>query len=210
MKLRKSLQLYFVMGSINCDDHPAHVLENALSGGITMFQFREKGPFCLKGEEKMELAKEFQRLCHYHGVPFIVNDDVELALSMNADGVHIGQEDGNIEMVRKKIGSKILGVSVHNLTEARLAASFGADYLGVGPMFPTITKTDCKKVRGPRVIKSIRTGGITTPLVGIGGIHPGNAYQVLEAGADGVAVISAISKHPGQTHRMAQSIRSRV
>ncbi|MGM0854100.1 MAG: thiamine phosphate synthase [Bacillota bacterium] len=207
MNLRKSLQLYFVMGSLNCENHPAQVLEEALSGGITMFQFREKGPFCLEGEKRVEMAKEFQRLCHYYGIPFIVNDDVELALSMNADGVHIGQEDGNVETIRKKIGSKILGVSAHNLREARIATSFGADYLGVGPMFPTFTKKDCRKVKGPRVIKSIRTGGITTPLVGIGGIHPGNAYQVLEAGADGVAVISAISKHPGQTKRLAQSIR---
>lgn len=209
MNLRESLQLYFVMGSINCGNHPARVLEKALLGGITMFQFREKGPHCLEGEQRVELAIELQRLCHHNGVPFIVNDDVELAISMNADGVHIGQEDGNVEMVRKKIGSKILGVSAHHLNEARLAASFGADYLGVGPMFPTITKMDCRKVRGPQVIKSIRTAGITTPLVGIGGINPGNAYQVLEAGADGVAVISAISKHPCRTKRMAQSIRKR-
>ncbi len=207
MNLRKWLQLYFVMGSVNSKMNPAHVLEKALLGGVTMFQFREKGIHCLNGESKVELARELQRLCQLHGVPFIVNDDVELALLLNADGVHIGQEDDTVDMVRKKIGHRILGVSAHDVREAKIALESGADYLGVGPMFPTKTKTDCRNVQGPRVIKSIRDIGIGSPLVGIGGIHSGNAHEVLEAGADGIAVVSAISKDPQNTNRLLRVIQ---
>ncbi|MGM0750900.1 MAG: thiamine phosphate synthase [Bacillota bacterium] len=210
MNLRRSLQLYFVMGSHNCVKNPAHVLEEALLGGVTMFQFREKGMEGLEGDAKVELAHELQRLCRKHGVPFIVNDDVELALLMNADGVHIGQEDEPIDKVRRKIGNRILGVSSHDVNEARSAVESGADYLGVGPMFPTNTKNDCREVRGPKIIQSIRTNGIDIPLVGIGGIQYNNASQVLEAGADGVAVISAISKHPFCTGKLAQAIQQKL
>lgn len=207
MNLRDSLKLYFVMGSQNCEKSPAHVLEEALSDGVTMFQFREKGIHCLKGKPMMEMALDLQYLCQKYSVPFIINDDVELALLLNADGVHIGQEDGSIEGVRKKIGEKILGVSAHNVEEANLALESGADYLGVGPMFHTITKNDCRIVKGPKVIESIREAGVHLPLVGIGGIHPGNVHEVMEAGSDGVAVISAISKQPEQTRSLFQSVQ---
>ncbi|MCR8847331.1 thiamine phosphate synthase [Rossellomorea sp. SC111] len=206
MNLRKCLKLYFVMGSQNCERPPALVLEEALSCGVTMFQFRDKGIRCLKGKPTMELALELQHLCQKYSVPFIINDDVELALLLNADGVHIGQEDESVKGVREKIGDKILGVSAHNVEEARLALESGADYLGVGPMFHTITKNDCRIVKGPRVIESIRAEGIHLPLVGIGGIHPGNVHEVIEAGSDGVAVISAISKRPEQTRSLFQSV----
>lgn len=207
MKLRDSLKLYFVMGSQNCEGSPARVLEEALSGGITMFQFREKGTRCLKGKPMVELALELQHLCQKYNVPFIINDDVELALLLNADGVHIGQEDESVKGVREKIGDKILGVSAHNVEEARLAQESGADYLGVGPMFPTTTKNDCRIVKGPKMIESIRKAGVHLPLIGIGGIHPGNVHEVMEAGSDGVAVISVISKQPEQTRSLFQLVQ---
>jgi thiamine-phosphate pyrophosphorylase len=207
MNLKESLQLYFVMGSQNCNEHPALVLEKALAGGITMFQFREKGSHGLKGKPLVKMALELQQLCQKHNVPFIINDDVELALSLNADGVHIGQEDESVEVVRKKIGDKILGVSAHNVKEAQLASESGADYLGVGPMFHTTTKNDCRIVQGPNVIESIRAMGIRLPLVGIGGIHAGNVNKVIKAGSDGVAVISAISKQPEQSHSLFQVVQ---
>jgi thiamine-phosphate pyrophosphorylase len=206
MNLRECLQLYFVMGSHNCEKNPARVLEEALSGGVTMFQFREKGIHSLKGKSRVELARELQQLCHKHSVPFIINDDVDLALSLNADGVHIGQEDESIEMVRKKIGDKILGVSTHDVREAQLAFESGADYLGVGPMFHTDTKNDCRVVQGPKVIELIRAAGISLPLVGIGGIHAGNVKEVIKAGADGVAVISTISKQTQKTNELFRVI----
>jgi thiamine-phosphate pyrophosphorylase len=199
--------LYFVMGSQNCERSPARVLEEALSGGVTMFQFREKGIHCLKGQHMMELALELQYVCQKYSVPFIINDDVDLALSLGADGVHIGQEDESVGMVREKLGDKILGVSAHNVREAQLALESGADYLGVGPMFQTTTKNDCRPVQGPRLIESIRKTGIRLPMVGIGGIHPGNVHKVIEAGSDGVAVISAISKHPERTHALFQGVQ---
>lgn len=191
--LRSRLKLYLVMGSVNCAKRPAEVLKEAIRGGVTMFQYREKGPGALRGEKKYELGAELRNLCRQSGVPFIVNDDVELALRLDADGIHIGQEDAPVEAVRRRIGNKILGVSAHNPEEARAALEQGADYLGVGPMYPTATKPDAREVWGPSVIRTIRQGGVVAPLVGIGGISPGRALPVIEAGADGVAVISAIS-----------------
>lgn len=193
MTLREQLALYFVMGSTNCPVPPQFILEEAIKGGMTIFQFREKGNGSLKGREKKELAQTLQHICKQHNIPFIINDDVDLAVEIGADGVHVGQEDERIEQVRQKIGNKILGVSVHNVEEAKQAELLGADYLGVGPIFHTTTKEDIREVSGPSVIRMIRSQGIALPLVGIGGIGVENAHEVIAAGADGIAVISAIS-----------------
>jgi thiamine-phosphate pyrophosphorylase len=195
IQLREKLKLYFVMGSNNCKKDPCEVLREAIAGGITIFQFREKGPDSVTGEKKYQLAKDLLEICREHGIPFIVNDDVELALALNADGVHIGQEDENAKAVRKKIGDKILGVSAHNVEEANEAVGI-ADYIGVGPMYPTKTKLDTREVQGPSIIQEIRKAGILLPIVGIGGIKEGCAKQVIDAGANGIAVISAISQAP--------------
>lgn len=181
------------MGSNNCSLNPLEVLKGAISGGITMFQFREKGEGSLEGEEKIKLARDLQILCKRNNIPFIVNDDVDLALLLDADGVHIGQEDESAELVRKKIGDKILGVSAHNIDEVRLAVNVGADYIGMGPVFPTSSKLDAKDVQGTIEIEKVRSNGINIPLVGIGGITKENASFVIKGGADGVSVISAIS-----------------
>lgn len=184
-----------MMGSVNCENSsPENVLREAIAGGITLFQFREKGPGALEGTTKLELGRRLFRICREHGIPFIVNDDVELMLALNADGLHIGQEDGSARAMRNRIGDKILGISAHNLSEARAALADGADYLGVGPMYETETKPDIHEVRGPEVIREIRGAGIACPIVGIGGITYGKAAPVIAAGADGVAVISAISQ----------------
>lgn len=193
MNIKNAIQLYFVMGSNNCKIDPVHVLEQAILGGVTLFQFREKGEGALQGEEKYKLARELQAVCKRYEIPFIVNDDIELAISLQADGVHIGQEDEPFEVVKAKVGKKIIGVSCHNLEEAKLAISQGADYIGVGPMYPTTTKLDTRNVVGPALIKSLRSADLTIPMVGIGGINAENAAAVYEAGADGIAVISAIS-----------------
>jgi thiamine-phosphate pyrophosphorylase len=192
-KLRAALKVYFIVGSNNCIKNPIQVVEEAIEGGITIFQFREKGKDALKGHEKYQLAKELQTVCKAKGIPFIVNDDIELALELDADGIHIGQEDEPVKNIRKKIGDKILGVSAHSLEEAHIAIENGADYLGLGPIFPTKTKDDAKEVRGTTLIEMLRTNGLTIPIVGIGGITVENARTVVNAGADGVAVISAIS-----------------
>ncbi|MEK3854501.1 thiamine phosphate synthase [Cytobacillus sp. FSL H8-0458] len=193
-QMRDWLKVYFIMGSVNCHQNPEDILRSAIKGGISLFQFREKGAGCLHGHEKETLAKELQAICKESNVPFIVNDDIELALSLNADGVHIGQEDEPADVVRRKIGGKILGVSVHNMTEAKEAIRQGADYLGIGPIYPTSTKKDAKAVQGLTFLKELRAADIQIPVVGIGGINAKNTPPIMDAGAEGVSVITAISQ----------------
>jgi thiamine-phosphate pyrophosphorylase len=192
-QMRDWLKVYFIMGSVNCHQDPEEILRSAIKGGITLFQFREKGEGCLHGNEKEILAKKLQAICRENSIPFIVNDDIELAIRLNADGVHIGQEDEPADAVRRKIGSKILGVSVHNMMEAEEAIRQGADYLGIGPIYPTSTKKDAKAVQGLTFLKELRSASIEIPVVGIGGINAKNTPPIMEAGADGVSVITAIS-----------------
>lgn len=207
--LRELLRVYFIMGSPNCYQEPEVVLKAAIQGGITLFQFREKGKGSLQGIEKLYLAKKLQRICKTNEIPFIVNDDIELALEVDADGVHIGQEDEPADAVRKKIGNKILGVSAHNLIEAKKAMAAGADYLGIGPIYPTTTKEDAKEAQGLTFVKELRAAGIGIPLVGIGGITAEHAPPIIRAGADGVSVITAIS-HAADPEASARLLREAV
>lgn len=190
--MRSLLKIYFIAGSTNCLQDPVTVLEAAIRGGITIFQYREKGEGSLCDLEKQKLGKRLRKICKENDIPFIVNDDIELALELDADGVHIGQEDEDAAQVRRKIGDRILGVSVHNLEEAEKAKQAGADYFGVGPVFPTATKTDTRAVQGTAMIEELKDFGV--PIVGIGGINADNAKLVMTAGADGVSVITAISQ----------------
>ncbi|CAM3961885.1 thiamine phosphate synthase [Mesobacillus zeae] len=192
-KLREMLKLYFIMGSNNCRKDPETVLKEAIKGGITLFQFREKGQGSLGGCEKKQLAVNLQRICKEAGIPFIVNDDIELALEVDADGVHIGQSDMSAGEARCLVGSKILGVSVHTLKEAEQAREMGADYFGVGPVFHTTTKEDALPASGVSFIRELRKNGYSIPIVGIGGITAENAGDVMSSGVDGVSVISFIS-----------------
>jgi thiamine-phosphate pyrophosphorylase len=192
-QMRNLLKVYFIMGSNNCQQEPAHVLELALKGGITLFQFREKGTDAYTKDKKIEFAKKLQTICKEFNVPFIVNDDVELALLLDADGVHIGQDDESAEMVRRKIGNKILGVSTHNLEEVEKAIAEGADYVGIGPIYSTTTKEDAKSAQGTTLIEEVRSKGIEIPIVGIEGITSENASPIIKSGADGIAVITDIS-----------------
>lgn len=191
--MRQLLQLYFIMGSTNCLKDPNYVLEQAIKGGSTLFQFREKGTCALIGDEKYHFAKQLQTICRKHKIPFIVNDDVELAIALDADGIHIGQDDESAQEVRRRIGDKILGVSTHNLEEVEKAIAQGADYVGIGPIYSTITKEDAKPAQGTKLIKEVRNNGIVIPIVGIGGITSENAAPVMKSGGNGVSVITAIS-----------------
>ncbi|WP_147535339.1 thiamine phosphate synthase [Bacillus marasmi] len=203
------LPLYFIAGSINCPKSPGEVVAEAISGGVTLFQFREKGNGALTGSEKKALAIELQQICQAHNVPFLINDDVDLALELDADGVHIGQEDESVESVRARIGDKILGVSAHTIEEAELAISQGADYLGIGPVYPTKTKEDAREAAGFTLIQELRNMGNPIPIVGIGGINRENCAAVVAAGANGVSVISAISNAPNVTEA-AQQINAAI
>ena len=191
--MRETLRLYFIMGSNNCTMDPEYVLEQAIKGGISFFQFREKGTNALTGNEKVIFAKRLQSICQKYSIPFIVNDDVELAISLNADGVHIGQGDESADEVRRKIGDKILGVSAHTVEEVEKAIANGADYVGIGPIYSTETKVDAKAAQGTKLILEVRNKGINVPIVGIGGITSENAAPVMKSGGNGVSVITAIS-----------------
>ncbi|REB08183.1 thiamine phosphate synthase [Sporosarcina sp. BI001-red] len=194
------------MGSFNAPHgNPLKVLEQALKGGITCFQLREKGPAALQGDEKLTFAKKCQQLCKAFGVPFIVNDDVELAVLIDADGVHVGQDDLSATLVRNKIGDqKLLGVSVHSVVEATIALAAGADYIGMGPVYPTVSKSDSKPVAGTSKISEVAAIFPELKIVGIGGITPTNLDIVMKSGASGVSVISAIAaaKNPEEAARL--------
>ncbi|KGX87216.1 thiamine-phosphate pyrophosphorylase [Pontibacillus litoralis JSM 072002] len=191
--MKQILPLYFIMGSQDCKLDPAFTLTEAIKGGITCFQFREKGPGSLQGTEKVALGRKLQRICRESNIPFIVNDDIELANTLQADGIHVGQDDMPIEEVVHKFVGNIIGLSVHTVEEAKQAATHNIDYIGVGPIFPTGTKKDAKKPVGASHIHTIRDAGISTPIVGIGGITKQNAHHVIQAGAEGISLISAIS-----------------
>ncbi|MGX1265348.1 thiamine-phosphate pyrophosphorylase [Rossellomorea marisflavi] len=211
--IKEALKVYFIMGSTNCHRDPVNVLEEAIRGGITLFQFREKGHGCLSGAQKKKLATELQQLCRQASIPFIINDDIDLAVELDADGVHIGQEDEAASIVRKRLGAdKWVGVSTHSIEEAERAIRDGADYLGLGPIYPTSSKDDAESVKGTSIIREFREHGFSIPLVGIGGITAANAAAVMEAGGDGVSVISAISRSEDvveATIQLNQAIHSR-
>ncbi|MDX5484528.1 thiamine phosphate synthase [Bacillus pumilus] len=208
-QIKQQLSVYFIMGTANTSRQPLDVLKEAIQGGITMFQFREKGEGALQGEEKKQLARQLQVLCQEANVPFIVNDDVQLAIDLDADGVHVGQEDTNAVDVRQKIGNKILGVSTHNLDEVKQAMKDGADYVGMGPVYPTETKKDTRSVQGVSLITEVRHHGLHIPIVGIGGITYGNAAPVIQAGADGISIISAISQS-ADPKKVAEELKALV
>lgn len=192
--MRELLKVYFISGSVNVRSSLPYVLKQAINGGITIFQYREKGESALTGPAKEALGKELRSICKKANIPFIVNDNVDLALMLNADGVHIGQEDEDAKIVRRMIGDRILGVSAHTVEEALQAMEDGADYIGVGPIFSTTTKLDTREVRGPQFISTLRKHRIEIPIVAIGGITLDKAKEVIKNKADGLAVISAISQ----------------
>ncbi|WP_342499822.1 thiamine phosphate synthase [Bacillus sp. FSL M7-0791] len=208
-QIKQQLSVYFIMGTANTTRQPLDVVKEAIQGGITMFQFREKGEKALQSDEKKQLARQIQALCQEAKVPFIVNDDVQLAIDLDADGVHVGQEDTNAKDVRERIGNKILGVSTHNLDEVKQAMKDGADYVGMGPVYPTETKKDTRSVQGVSLITEVRRHGLQIPIVGIGGITYDNAAPVIQAGADGISIISVISQS-ADPKKAAEELKSLV
>lgn len=207
--LREALEVYFIMGSQNCISSAENTLDSAIKGGASIFQFREKGVDALVGAEKYQLAKDLQAICRKRNIAFIVNDDLALAKELDADGIHIGQDDPKLQHVRREFPNKIIGISAHTLEEVEDAVAGGADYLGVGPIYATETKKDTKEVKGTTLIEQIRDHGYTIPIVGIGGINAKRTREVVLAGADGVSVITAISKAES-SERASQEIKEEV
>lgn len=163
-------------------------VESALKGGVTCVQLREKE---LDEETFLREAVEISTLCRRYGVPFFINDNVEIAMQCHADGIHIGQEDMDVVQVRRMVGKDMLiGVSVHSVDEAREAVRNGADCLGVGAMFATSTKADAD-ILPVAVLRDI-CAAVEVPVVAIGGIGKSNISKLAGTGVDGIALVSAI------------------
>jgi len=158
----------------------------AVSGGAAIVQYREKskdtGPM-------VEEAKELRGICKGKAL-FLINDRVDVALAVDADGVHLGQTDMDYQSARRLLGEKIIGVTVHSLREAKEAEAMGADYVGLSPIFATATKPDAGKAVGLRTLKEV-CDSVSIPVVAIGGITLENARGVMEAGATALCAISA-------------------
>jgi thiamine-phosphate pyrophosphorylase len=162
-------------------------VQNAVAAGVQVVQYRRKAA---STAELFAEAVVLRKLCHR--TLFLVNDRVDIALAVQADGVHLGQEDLPLTAARKLLGrEKIIGLTVHSLDEARQAEAAGADYLGISPIFTTQTKADAGRPAGIQLIRQIKRA-VKIPLVAIGGINLANAPEVVQAGADGLCAISAV------------------
>lgn len=181
-------------------------VEEVLQNGATFLQLREKE---FSHEEIVTEAREIQTIARKYHVPFVINDDIYAAREINADGVHIGQGDMAFTQARKILGQdKIIGLSAGNLTEAISAEKIGADYIGVGAVFPTSTKEDATSMTMEELQEITRT--VSIPVVAIGGITADNLMQLRGTGIDGISVISAIFGQPdpgAATRRLATLTR---
>lgn len=193
MKPEVNYTLYLVTDSnLMSADTVDELVEQAVKGGVTLVQLREK---TASSKDFYETALRVRRICRRAGVPLILNDRVDIALAVDADGVHVGQEDLPAETVRRIIGpEKILGVSATNLNEALAAVKAGADYLGVGAMQATDTKNDARLTSVTELQKIQENTKV--PIVAIGGIGLRNACAFGRMGVDGLAVVSAIVAQP--------------
>ena len=186
---KEQLNLYLVtdrhwLANRNLEDD----VEKAILGGVTMVQLREKN---IDNDSFIELAKKVKQVCNKYKAPFIINDNLEVALAIDSDGIHIGQDDLPASLVRQKIGpDKILGVSAHNLDEAIAAKKAGATYLGAGAMFSTTTKDNTTNLSIEQ-LQAI-TKNVDIPVVAIGGINYDNCLSLKNCNLAGIAVVSAI------------------
>jgi thiamine-phosphate pyrophosphorylase len=202
----KNWDVYLVMDLQGTSTFSAlEIAEQAIAGGATVIQIREKK---MDRDTIIQMARPIRELCRQKGISFIVNDKVDLAVELDADGVHVGQEDMPGSMARKLIGTRILGISASSIEEAKRAIAEGADYLGVGSIYPTVSKADAGDAVTPALIEEIRAF-CALPIVGIGGINQDNAGPVIEAGADSVAVISAICQ-AAEPKKATEAIREVV
>ncbi|MDU6092566.1 MAG: thiamine phosphate synthase, partial [Staphylococcus lugdunensis] len=190
------LKVYFICGTQDIPEGKSleQVVTQALESGVTMFQFREKGSKVSQDKEIEQLALKLKELCHNYQVPFIVNDNVALALKVQADGIHVGQDDAKVEDFFEQFHDKIIGLSVSNLDELKRSDLTHVDYIGVGPIYQTPSKSDASTPVGPEMILTLRKEIGDFPIVAIGGVTENNAQAVVDAGADGISVISAIAR----------------
>lgn len=210
----EQLKVYFICGTQDFRhvENPLEAaldcIETALKSGVTMFQFREKGHGSLMGQAKIDFAKQAQALCKEYNVPFIMNDDMDLAEMLDVDGVHIGQDDDPIEDVRRRFLNKIIGLSIHSPEEYAASRVDLADYIGIGPIYGTQSKDDAKSPIGLSGVTELRKVAGNLPIVAIGGITVDNAADIIKSGADGVSVISAITQADDVTEAVQKLSRN--
>jgi thiamine-phosphate pyrophosphorylase len=201
------LLLYLVADPQHCGDRPfLQVVAAALSGGVATVQLRDKHASV---RDLLAVGMEMRRIAHSHSASLLINDRPDVALALKADGVHVGPEDLPPSEARRLLPKPLLmGVSAGNLREALFAQESGADYLGVGPVFPTQTKRDAGDPLGLELVSKIASS-VSIPVVGIGGINLENAASAIAAGCAGVAVVSALmgAADPEET---ARSLRTRL
>lgn len=192
--MQPDYSLYLVTDrDLSCGRTTALVVEEAVAGGVTCVQLREKNCTTRKFVEE---GLALQKLLQPKNIPLIINDRLDVAMAVGAGGVHLGQNDMMLRDARRILGPDyIIGISVESLGDARQAAAADADYLGVSPVFATPTKTDTAHPLGLEGLQAIRQA-VDLPLVAIGGIHPENCAAVMAAGADGLAVVSEIMSAP--------------
>jgi thiamine-phosphate pyrophosphorylase len=209
MKKLFDFSLYLVTDRALSGQKPIEeVVSSAVKGGVTAVQLREKTS---STSEFIELAFKLKRILVPLNIPLIINDRLDVALAANADGIHIGQNDMSYNNVRRLMGpDAIIGLSVETIQQAIEAENFDADYLGVSPVFQTPTKTDMVSQWGIKGLKELRKRS-SHKLIAIGGINQSNADAVLNAGADGLAVVSAIcsSADPEEASKQLSAIISK-
>lgn len=189
--LKDALKLYLVTDSVILRGRDFYkCIEDAIKGGVTMVQLREKD---ISGKEFLERAIKLRELTKRYGVSFVINDRVDIALLCDADGVHVGQSDIGAKDVRRLVGEdKIVGVSARSVEEAKTAKEDGADYIGIGAMFATSTKLDAKSV-SLETVENIKNN-VDIPFVLIGGINLENLDTLKKLDSDGYAIVSSILK----------------
>ncbi|MFK5913963.1 MAG: thiamine phosphate synthase [Woeseiaceae bacterium] len=187
---KKSLQgLYAITDSTLLCDNPIEKVQLAIAGGINILQYRNK---TASMDVQTQEAQELAQLCHQHDVMFLINDAVDLAIEVNADGVHLGQSDASLQDARKRLGDdKIIGVTCHNDLQLALEAEKnGADYIALGRFYPSLTKPNASAAKIELLHDAAQV--LTIPIVAIGGIQHNNAKELLKQGADMIAVIHSL------------------
>jgi thiamine-phosphate pyrophosphorylase len=190
------LHVYLVGGTQDVNHDPALFLqkvETAMQAGITAFQYREKGSSTLTAAEKLAMAKTLRQLTRHYHLPLFIDDDEQLALTVGADGVHVGQKDQRIEeVIARAAGRLIIGYSCNTPAEIKKANQLSAvDYVGTGPVFPTVSKADADPALGLEKLRQLNAASVH-PMVAIGGIGLDNMEATLESGVAGLSVISMV------------------
>lgn len=207
MLSREDLRLYLCTDRLLAMGRPIiQAVEQAIQGGVTMVQLREKDA---STRDFYRVALEVQAVTKRHGIPLVINDRLDIALAIGADGIHLGQSDMPVEVARRLVGSSMfIGISAATVESALAMQKAGADYIGTGPVYPTGSKGDAGDAIGVNGLSAV-CNAVSIPVVAIGGISAANTPGIMESGVDGIAVISAILSQPDIT-QAARALRALV